>query len=99
METCYKFFKSEIIKNINLESNRFGFEPEITAKISRLKVRISEVPISYFPRSYLEGKKITWKDGFAALRHLFYFNFIQKPDSFFKPELPESFRISNRQWL
>ena len=63
METCYKFFKADIIKSIVLDSNRFGFEPEITAKIAKLKLRIAEVPISYFPRNYIEGKKITWKDG------------------------------------
>ena len=57
METCYKFFKSDIIQNINLESNRFGFEPEITAKIARLKIKMTEVPISYYPRNYMEGKK------------------------------------------
>lgn len=99
METCYKFFKAEILKNINLESNRFGFEPEITAKIARLKVRIMEVPISYFPRSYMEGKKITWKDGVAALRHIIFFNLMQKPASFFKAEMPKKYIPSGTQWL
>lgn len=74
METCYKFFRADIIKNIQLESNRFGFEPEVTAKIARLNLRIFELPISYYPRSYSEGKKITWKDGIAALRHIIYYN-------------------------
>lgn len=91
METCYKFFRAEIIKNINLESNRFGFEPEITAKIAKLKVRILEVPIRYFPRTYLEGKKITWKDGVAALRHILYFNTWQRPESFFKKTMPSRY--------
>ena len=99
METCYKFFKSEILKNINLESNRFGFEPEITAKVARLKVRMMEVPISYFPRTYMEGKKITWKDGIAALRHIIYFNLIQKPSEFFKPTMPTKYLPGGRQWL
>ena len=99
METCYKFFKAEILKNIKLESNRFGFEPEITAKIARLKVRIMEVPISYFPRTYMEGKKITWKDGVAALRHILYFNFVQKPQTFFKPDMPTKYIPSGTQWL
>lgn len=99
METCYKFFRAEILKNINLESNRFGFEPEITAKVARLKVRIMEVPISYFPRSYMEGKKITWKDGVAALRHILYFNLVQKPATFFKPSMPKKFIPSGSQWL
>ena len=98
METCYKFFKAEIIKNINLESNRFGFEPEITAKIARLKVRVCEVPISYFPRNYLEGKKITWKDGIAALRHIFYFNFCNRK-FFFKSDMPSFYIPKDRNLL
>jgi glycosyltransferase involved in cell wall biosynthesis len=99
METCYKFFRAEILKNINLESNRFGFEPEITAKVARLKIRIMEVPISYFPRSYLEGKKITWKDGVAALRHILYFNLMQNPRNLFKPTMPKRYLPSGTQWL
>lgn len=68
METCYKLFKREIIQNVNLRENRFGFEPEITAKISRIKnIRIYEVGISYYGRTYAEGKKINWKDGFRAI--------------------------------
>jgi glycosyltransferase involved in cell wall biosynthesis len=69
METCYKAFRREIFSKITIEENRFGFEPEITAKIAKLRCRIYEVPISYFGRDYSEGKKITWKDGIAA----FYF--------------------------
>jgi len=75
METGYKVFKSEIIKKINLVENRFGFEPEITAKVAKLKPRIYEVGISYFGRTYSEGKKITWKDGFSALRCIIKYNF------------------------
>ncbi len=67
METCYKLFKKEIIDKIKIEENRFGFEPEITAKVARLKCRICEVGISYYGRTYEEGKKINWKDGFRAL--------------------------------
>lgn len=68
METCYKLFKTEMIQNISLQENRFGFEPEITAKISRIpNIRIYEVGISYYGRTYAEGKKIGWKDGFRAL--------------------------------
>jgi hypothetical protein len=65
METCYKVFKKEILENISIEEDRFGFEPEITAKISKLRprIRIFEVGISYYGRTYEEGKKITWKDG------------------------------------
>ena len=75
METCYKAFKREVIQNIRLESNRFGFEPEVTAKVSRMQdVVIYEVPISYNGRTYEEGKKITWKDGAAALWHIFKYN-------------------------
>ena len=67
METCYKVFRREVLKDIRLKSNRFGFEPEITAKIAKGKWRIYEVPISYAGRTYEEGKKITWKDGVQAL--------------------------------
>lgn len=67
METGYKVFRSEVIKNMTLRSNRFGFEPEITAKVARKKCRIYEVPISYSGRTYDEGKKISWRDGVSAL--------------------------------
>ena len=68
METCYKLFKAEIIKGIDLKEKRFGFEPEVTAKIAKIpKIRIYEVGISYYGRTYAEGKKINWKDGFRAL--------------------------------
>ena len=99
METCYKLFRAEIIKNVSLESNRFGFEPEITAKVARLKVRLQELPISYFPRNYLEGKKITWKDGIAALRHIIYFNVIAPKTRFFKQELPDKYVPKGGNWL
>ena len=75
METCYKVFKAEYIKKVNIRSNRFDFEPEITAKILKQKVRLIELPISYFGRDYSEGKKITWKDGFAAIYALVKFRF------------------------
>jgi len=74
METCYKAFRSDIIKNIKIEENRFGFEPEITAKIAKTKCRIYEVGISYNGRTYEEGKKITWKDGFRALYCIIKYN-------------------------
>lgn len=67
MEVCYKVFRREILQKITLKEDRFGFEVEITAKVARAKCRIYEVPISYYGRSYEEGKKITWKDGFQAL--------------------------------
>lgn len=75
METCYKVFRAEILKPIRLECNRFGFEPEITAKIAKLKVRVHEYPVQYFPRNYMEGKKINWKDGVKALWYLFKYRF------------------------
>ena len=74
MECCYKAFKTEVIKNINLKENRFGFEPEITAKIAKKDIRIYEVGIKYFGRKYSEGKKITWKDGFRAIYCIIYYN-------------------------
>ena len=68
METCYKLFRADILKAIEIQENRFGFEPEITAKVARLGVRIYEVGISYSGRTYEEGKKINWRDGVSALR-------------------------------
>ena len=79
METCYKVFRREIIQKITIEENRFGFEPEITAKVARTEVRIYEVPISYYGRTYAEGKKINWRDGFSALRCIFRYNFLRSP--------------------
>ncbi|HVG22793.1 MAG TPA: glycosyltransferase family 2 protein, partial [Thermoanaerobaculia bacterium] len=67
METCYKVFRREVIQSIKLQSNRFGIEPEITAKLAKRGYRIFEVPISYYGRDYWEGKKINWKDGFSAI--------------------------------
>ena len=68
METCYKLFRRDIIQGLKLEENRFGFEPEVTAKVARVKdVRIYEVGISYYGRTYAEGKKIGWRDGFRAI--------------------------------
>jgi glycosyltransferase involved in cell wall biosynthesis len=84
METCYKAFRGEIIRNMILTSNRFGIEPEMTAKISKIKdIRIYEVPVSYFGRTYKEGKKINWKDGFSAIWSIIKFNvFTSYKDSF-----------------
>ena len=67
METCYKAFRREIIQSVEIKEQRFGFEPEITAKIARKKVRFTEVPISYYPRTNEEGKKIGFKDGLRAI--------------------------------
>ena len=77
MEVCYKTFRREIIQKISIQENRFGFEPEITAKVAWLKVRIYEVAISYNGRTYAEGKKIGWRDGFRALWCIFKYNFLR----------------------
>ena len=80
VETCYKVFRKEVLDKIIIEENRFGFEPEITAKIARRRradgsrIRVYEVPISYYGRDYAEGKKIGWKDGVAALWHIIKYN-------------------------
>jgi len=79
METCYKMFKTEHIQKLLLKENRFGFEPEVTAKISRIpNIRIYEVGISYYGRTYNEGKKISWKDGFRAIYCIIKYNIFQK---------------------
>jgi glycosyltransferase involved in cell wall biosynthesis len=74
METCYKVFKREIIQSIKIEENRFGFEPEITAKVAKLRCNIYEVGISYHGRTYSEGKKISWKDGIHAIYCILKYN-------------------------
>ena len=74
METCYKMFRVEIFNLFELKSNRFGFEPEFTAKVAKAKLRIYELPISYYGRTYNDGKKITWKDGVAAIYHIVKYN-------------------------
>ena len=74
MEVGYKVFRSEVLKKIDLEENRFGFEPEVTAKISKMNLRIYEIGINYYGRKYSEGKKITWRDGFSAIRCILFYN-------------------------
>ncbi|PIF06034.1 MAG: glycosyl transferase [Draconibacterium sp.] len=79
METCYKLFRADIIKSLDLKENRFGFEPEVTAKIARIpKIRIYEVGISYYGRTYEEGKKIGWQDGFRALWCILKYNVLTR---------------------
>jgi hypothetical protein len=79
METCYKLFRREAIQSLDLKERRFGFEPEVTAKLSRIpKVRIYEVGISYYGRTYEEGKKIGWKDGFRAIWCILKYNIWSK---------------------
>lgn len=83
METCYKAFRKEVIQSLELEEKRFGFEPEVTAKIAQRRIRVYEVPISYCGRTYDEGKKISWKDGFQALWCIAKYNLWKKSK---KPE-------------
>ena len=82
METCYKLIKADLLKSIKLEESRFGFEPEVTAKIARRakteNIRIYEVGISYYGRTYAEGKKIHWKDGVHAIFCIFKYNLFSK---------------------
>ena len=78
METCYKMFRADVIKNLQLKEKRFGFEPEVTAKISKIKgIRIYEIGISYYGRTFEEGKKIGWKDGFRAIYCIFKYRIMQ----------------------
>jgi glycosyltransferase involved in cell wall biosynthesis len=79
METCYKLFRAEVVKNLHLKEKRFGFEPEVTAKIARIpNLAIYEIGISYYGRTYSEGKKINWRDGFRALWCIFKYNLLSK---------------------
>jgi glycosyltransferase involved in cell wall biosynthesis len=77
METCYKAIRGDLARSLKLTSDRFGFEPEVTARLARADARIFEVPISYSGRTYDEGKKIGWRDGVAAIRHILYFNLVK----------------------
>ncbi|MFT4572361.1 MAG: glycosyltransferase involved in cell wall biosynthesis [Hyphomicrobiaceae bacterium] len=78
METGYKVFRTDILKSMRLTTDRFGFEPEVTARVAQMRCRLYEVPISYWGRDYDEGKKITWKDGVAALWFIFKFNLLDR---------------------
>jgi glycosyltransferase involved in cell wall biosynthesis len=85
METCYKAFRREVIQSVRIEENRFGFEPEITAKVAKMGCRIYEVGISYYGRTYKEGKKIGWKDGFRAIYCILKYNLFSKPNPVANP--------------
>jgi len=87
METGYKVFRIEILKRMRLTTDRFGFEPEVTARIAQMRCRVYEMPISYWGRDYGEGKKITWKDGVAAFWHIFKFNVLDRSQP---PSVPVS---------
>ncbi len=78
METCYKAIRGDLARALRLRSNRFGFEPEVTARLARANARVFEVPISYAGRTYEEGKKIGWKDGAAAIGHIVYYNLVDR---------------------
>lgn len=81
METCYKAFRREVIQSIEIEENKFGFEPEITAKVAKMGCRIYEVGISYYGRTYTEGKKIGWKDGLSAIRCILKYNLFRRNEA------------------
>ncbi len=98
METCYKVFRSEILLALPLNSSRFGFEPEVTAKIAKLNVRVHEYPISYNPRNYVQGKKIGIKDGLAAIWFIIKYNFTKLPKTAYE-KLPEKYIKEGSQWL
>jgi glycosyltransferase involved in cell wall biosynthesis len=91
METCYKLFRADLVQAMDLRSQRFGIEVELTANIAKVRARVMELPISYFPRTRLAGKKINWHDGVAALWHLVHYNLFTSTAKAF-PELPERYR-------
>jgi hypothetical protein len=88
METCYKLFRTDLIKSMELTSARFGIEVELTAYLAKTSARVFELPISYYPRTRLQGKKIGWRDGLAALSHLIKFNFFTSFERAFRENLP-----------
>jgi glycosyltransferase involved in cell wall biosynthesis len=90
METCYKAFRADLLKSMNLKSNRFGIEVEFTAYVAKVRARIYELPIAYYPRTRMQGKKINWKDGVAALCHLVRFNFMVSREEAFH-SIPEKY--------
>jgi glycosyltransferase involved in cell wall biosynthesis len=96
METGYKVFRTEVVRNLALRSDRFGIEPEITAKVARMRCRVYEVPISYHGRTYEEGKKIGWKDAFQALWSIARYGLL--PESMNRGRVPESLTEVNRAY-
>jgi len=91
METCYKLFRADLVQAMNLRSQRFGVEVELTANIAKVRARIVELPISYFPRTRVAGKKISWRDGVAALWHLVNYNLLTSADKAYSA-VPEHYR-------
>ena len=98
METCYKVFRADLIRSMRLTSDRFGVEVELTAYLAKTTARIFEVPIRYYPRSKLQGKKIGWRDGVAALWHLVRYNMVVSADEIFD-ELPERYRQRGSEYV
>lgn len=88
METCYKVVRTDLLKSLPLRSNRFGFEPELTARLAQARARVYEVPIAYHGRTYAEGKKIGWKDGIAALWHIVRYNLLPPRAEPYRPRSP-----------
>jgi glycosyltransferase involved in cell wall biosynthesis len=99
METCYKIFRADLLKAMNLKSKRFGIEVELTAYLAKVRTRIFEIPISYFPRTFLQGKKISWRDGVAALIHLLRFNWFTSLDEAFTNLPPRYLPHNNHSYL
>lgn len=97
METCYKAFRAELVQNMNLTSKRFGIEVEFTSYIAKTPARIYELPVSYHPRTQLQGKKINWRDGVAAIKHIIYFNFFVNFSQAFSKNLPAHFNPLTRK--
>jgi len=95
METCYKIFRGDLLKAMRLRSNRFGIEVEMTAYVAKARTRIFELPISYYPRTRLQGKKISWRDGIAALGHLLRYNIFTSRAAAFD-NLPERYRPESK---
>jgi len=91
METCYKVFRADLLKSMNLISKQFGIEVELAAYVAKTGARLFEIPISYYPRTRLQGKKINWKDGLAALWHIVYFNYFRSVEKSFTG-LPEVYQ-------
>jgi glycosyltransferase involved in cell wall biosynthesis len=91
METCYKVFRADLLQSMDLRSQRFGIEIELTANIAKVRARVVELPISYFPRTRMAGKKINWRDGVAALWHMVHYNQLTSAEKAFK-ELPDRYR-------
>lgn len=99
METGYKMFRTDLLKQMKLTSDRFGFEPEVTARVAQMRCRVYELPISYWGREYAEGKKITWRDGVAALWHIIKFNLLDRMPAVSHPPREAAWQGSPNQLL